>query len=53
MAWQVCNLNKIISISKYRTGWHVNIEATLKLNTIQLVTPGGNHCCLMANDVQN
>ncbi len=25
----------------------------LKLNTIQLVPPGGNHCCLMANDVQN
>ncbi len=20
---------------------------------MQLVTPGGNHCCLMANDVQN
>ncbi len=25
----------------------------LKLNTMQLVTPGGNHCCLMTNDVQN
>ncbi len=25
----------------------------IKLNTIQLVIPGGNHCCLMANDVQN
>ncbi len=25
----------------------------LKLNTMQLVTPGVNHCCLMANDVQN
>ncbi len=25
----------------------------LKLNTMQLVTPGGNHCSLMANDVQN
>ncbi len=24
----------------------------LKLNTIQLVTPGGNHNCLMTNDVQ-
>ncbi len=25
----------------------------LKLNTMQLETPGSNHCCLMANDVQN
>ncbi len=25
----------------------------LKLNTMPLVTPGGNNCCLMANDVQN
>ncbi len=25
----------------------------LKLNTMQLKTPGGNHCCLMANDVPN
>ncbi len=25
----------------------------LKLNTMQLVTPGGNHCCLITNDVQN
>ncbi len=25
---------------------------SLKLNTIQLETPGGNHCCHMANDVQ-
>ncbi len=24
----------------------------LKLNTMQLVTPGGNYCCLIANDVQ-
>ncbi len=27
--------------------------STLKLNTMQLETPGGNHCCLMTNDVQN
>ncbi len=25
----------------------------LKLNTMELETPGGNHCCLMVNDVQN
>ncbi len=25
----------------------------LKVNTMQLVTPGGNHCCLIANDVMN
>ncbi len=25
----------------------------LKLNTMQLVTPVGNHCCIMANDVHN
>ncbi len=25
----------------------------LKLNTMQFETPGGNHCCLMANYVQN
>ncbi len=28
------------------------ILCLLKMNTMQLVTPGGNHCCLMANDVQ-
>ncbi len=27
--------------------------AHLKLNTIKVVTPGGNHYCLMTNDVQN
>ncbi len=26
---------------------------TLKLNAMQLETPGGNHCCLMANHVHN
>ncbi len=30
-----------------------SLNYVLKLNTMQLVTPGGNHCCLMANDVQN
>ncbi len=25
----------------------------LKLNIMQLETPGGNHCRLMANDAQN
>ncbi len=25
----------------------------LKLNTMQLVSPGGNYCCLMANDEHN
>ncbi len=24
------------------------VECVLKLNTMQLETPGGNHCCLMA-----
>ncbi len=26
-------------------------EYYLELNAMQLVTPGGNHCCLIANDV--
>ncbi len=28
-------------------------EERLKLNTMQLETPGGNHCCFIVNDVQN
>ncbi len=36
------------------SAWNPSInKKDLKLNTMQLVTPGGNHCCLMANDVQN
>ncbi len=29
------------------------LDKHLKLNTMQLKTPGGNHYCLMANDVQD
>ncbi len=36
-----------------QTDRQVESGAKLKLNTMQLETPGGNHCCLMANDVQN
>ncbi len=36
------------------SAWNPSInKKDLKLNTMQLVTLGGNHCCLMANDVQN
>ncbi len=31
----------------------MTVMLTLKLDTMQLETHGGNHCCLMANDVQN
>ncbi len=31
----------------------VSVSHALKLNTMQLETHGGNHRCLMANDVQN
>ncbi len=32
---------------------HLYDCGVLKLNTMQLETPSGNHCCLMANDVYN
>ncbi len=30
-----------------------DVDTSLKLNIMQLVTPGGSHYCLMANDVHN
>ncbi len=38
------------NVSYHVARWHDCL--ILKLNTMQFVTPGGNHCRLMANDVQ-
>ncbi len=49
-----------ISEVALRAVWNGNIAGfltaciaglCLKLNTMQLETPGGNHCCLVANNV--
>ncbi len=44
---------KDIILYNYETFSILTICGWLKLNTMQLETPGGNHCSLIANNVQN
>ncbi len=49
----ICVLSSALYLPYVRRISVPHATADFKLNTIQLVTPVANHCCLMANDVQN
>ncbi len=46
----VSSNHDIMDNDKVNVNWW---KSLVKLNTMQLETPGGNQCCLMANDVHN